>query len=533
MPTLNAKPKRNRAGYFRAYRARIRDEKRTLPDEVKRPDELIPWLETLTLTQGEGAGGPLRLFPWETAWIAGLEATRRRTVGLSIGRGAGKTALTGSLGAAAVAGPWAVPRGLVLIVASTFKQSRVAFAHARAFMRPIIAADPDRWRVLDSEHSALIEDRESGAILEAREATPGSLHGPAPVLIIGDEPAQWQATQRDRMFSALRTSLGKVPGSRALFIGTRPADANHWFAKLLERSGTTYAADPDGDPFDENQWHAANPSLAHFPELLATYREEAEDAAADPSLLPGFKALRLNQVGADVEEAVLIEAEAWARAEVDILPEARGPSVLAFDLSGGAAMAAAAAYWPATGRLEALAAFPAVPDLDERGRVDGADYQRMADDGDLLVLGDADERVVRVELLVAEALKRWGRPLRIVADYHQQRELTTALERARFPAAALELTGMGWKDGPGRIRDFRRLVNGAKVWTRPRLLMRSAFANARTVSDSMGSEKIIKGGAAGRKRTARDDVAVAALLAVSEGARMPAEAPRKRRYAVA
>ena len=155
-------------------------------------------------------------------------------------------------------------------------------------------------------------------------------------------------------------------------------------------------------------------------------------------------------------------------------------------------------------------------------------------DGDLLVLGDADERVVRVELLVAEALKRWGRPLRASwLTHHQQRELTTALERARFPAAALELTGMGWKDGPGRIRDFRRLVNGAKVWTRPRLLMRSAFANARTVSDSMGSEKIIKGGAAGRKRTARDDVAVAALLAVSEGARMPAEAPRKRRYAVA
>ena len=533
MPTLNAKPKRDRAGYFRAYRARIRDEKRTLPDEVKRPDELIPWLETLTLTQGEGAGGPLRLFPWEREWIGGLEAKRRRTVGLSIGRGAGKTALTGSLGAAAVAGPWAVPRGLVLIVASTFKQARVSFAHARAFMEPIIAADPERWRVLDSEHSALIEDRRTGATLEAREATPGSLHGPAPVLIIGDEPAQWQATQRDRMFSALRTSLGKVPGSRALFIGTRPADGDHWFAKLLLRSGTTYAADPDGDPFDPASWHAANPSLAHFPELLATYREEAEDAAADPSLLPGFKALRLNQGGVDVEAAVLIEAEAWQRCEVDLLPQAAGPCVLAFDLSGGDAMAAASCYWPSTGRLEALAAFPALPDLQERSRIDGADYAKMHADGDLLVLGADDERVVRVELLVAEALTRWGRPARVIADYHQLRELQTALDRAQFPAAALVTTGMGWKDGPGRIRDFRRLVNGAKVWTRPRLLMRSAFANARTVSDSMGSEKIIKGGASGRRRTARDDVAVAALLAVSEGARMPAAAPRKRRYAVA
>ena len=196
-------------------------------------------------------------------------------------------------------------------------------------------------------------------------------------------------------------------------------------------------------------------------------------------------------------------------------------------------MAAVACYWPSTGRLEALAAFPALPDLAERSRVDGADYQRMHDDEDLLILGDPDERVVRVELLVAEALGRWGRPSRIVADYHQQRELQTALDRARFPPAALVTTGMGWKDGPGRIRDFRRAAAGGKVYAKRSRLIRQAFSNARTVSDSMGSEKVIKGGASGRKRTARDDVAVAALLAVSEGARMPAEAPRRRRHMVA
>ena len=327
---------------MRAYRVKRRAEKppkvyKERPEKA-RPGSVIPWLEALTITQGEGAGGPLRLFPWERDWIDGLEASKRRTVGLSVARGAGKTALVGSLGAAAVAGPWAVPRGLVLIVASTFKQSRVAFAHALAFMRPIIADDPDRWRVLDSEQSALIEDRRTGATLEAREATPGSLHGPAPVLIIGDEPAQWKATQSDRMFSALRTSLGKVSGSRALFIGTRAADSGHWFSRLLARSGVTYAADPDADPFDEVQWHAANPSLAFMPELLATYREEAEDAQADPSLLPGFKALRLNLGGADVEVSMLIEAEAWERCECDILPAAAGPSVWGIDLSGGAAM---------------------------------------------------------------------------------------------------------------------------------------------------------------------------------------------------
>ena len=267
--------------------------------------------------------------------------------------------------------------------------------------------------------------------------------------------------------------------------------------------------------------------------MLETYREEADDARDDPSLLPGFRALRLNLGGSDVEVAVLIEAEAWARCEVDVLPQGAGPSVLAFDLSGGAAMAAAACYWPLTGRLEAVASFPPVPDLGERSRTDSAGYEQMHADGDLLILGDPDERVVRVELLVQEALRRWGRPARVLADYHQERELRTALDRARFPAASLVTTGMGWSDSPARIRDFRRAVHGGKIWVRPRLLLRQAFANARTISDSMGSEKIIKGGAPGRKRTARDDTAVAALLAVSEGARLPAAAPRPRRHAVA
>ena len=125
-----------------------------------------------------------------------------------------------------------------------------------------------------------------------------------------------------------------------------------------------------------------------------------------------------------------------------------------------------------------------------------------------------------------------GVPRGYVADYHQQRELQTALDRARFPAAALVLTGMGWRDGPGRIRDFRRAAAGGRLYARRALLIRQAFANARTISDSMGSEKIIKGGAPGRKRTTRDDVAVAALLAVSEGSQMPARR-RAPRHAVA
>ncbi|MDD9987225.1 MAG: hypothetical protein OXQ31_13190, partial [Spirochaetaceae bacterium] len=156
VPKLSKKPKRDRAAYMRAYRARKRAQGVATAPKVKRPTRLIPWIESLTVTQGEGAGGSLRLFPWERDWIDGLETDRRRTNGLSIARGAGKTTLVSALAAAAVAGPWAQSRGLVLIVASTFKQARVAFGHVLSFMQPVIAENAERWRVLDSSQAALI-----------------------------------------------------------------------------------------------------------------------------------------------------------------------------------------------------------------------------------------------------------------------------------------------------------------------------------------------------------------------------------------
>ena len=87
------------------------------------------------------------------------------------------------------------------------------------------------------------------------------------------------------------------------------------------------------------------------------------------------------------------------------------------------------------GRLEALAAFPELPDTGRtRGRVDGADYARMHADGDLLVMG---RRVVPVAELVDVALRQWGHPARIVADYHAERELRQALEAADVPLTDL------------------------------------------------------------------------------------------------
>ena len=516
------------ASYKRTWREAQRRANAELPEPKA---DLVDYVSELVITQGEGEGAAFEVLDWQREFIRKVEATAGGELGLSVAAGGGKTTLLGAIAAAGVYGPLARPRADVIVVAGSFGQALLTFDAAHSFLQPLIEADPRRFRVNRSETTALITDRKTGATLKAREATPGTLHGSAPALVLADEPAQWKPTQRDKIYSALRSRLGKIPGARLLAIGTRSDDATHWFTRLLSRSGVTYQADPEGDWTDPAQWHAANPSLPHFPALLAVYKRECAEAEADPSLLPEFRALRLNLGTADHAISVLIEAATWQRCECDILPAASGPTIWGVDLSGGDALAAVACYWPTTGRLEALAAFPAIPDLAERGRTDGADYARMRSEGDLLVLG---RRVVPVPGLVAAALERWGRPARFVADHHQERELREALEAADFPAASLTTTGMGWTDSPGRIRDFRRQIGAGKVWARPRLLIRQAMANARTVSDSMASEKVIKGGASGRKRTARDDVAIAALLAVSEGARMAGTGrARRRRHYVA
>ena len=53
------------------------------------------------------------------------------------------------------------------------------------------------------------------------------------MLVIADEPAQWPPGTSDRMIAALRTSLGKIDGGRLIALGTRPADSEHWFEKML------------------------------------------------------------------------------------------------------------------------------------------------------------------------------------------------------------------------------------------------------------------------------------------------------------
>ena len=271
-------------------------------------------------------------------------------------------------------------------------------------------------------------------------------------------------------------------------------------------------------PFKVATWRRANPSLSHMPDLLAVIRAEAQDAKRDPAALQSFRALRLNQGVADTISSVLVDADTWRTAMG--LPAAGKRSseyVLGVDLGQNAAMSATAAFFR-SGELEAVAAFPELPGLAERGLADGVGrlYIEMEARGELIQAG---RRVSDIGELLREALRRWGRPVAIACDRWRIAELKQHLEAVKFPLVALIERGQGFRDGGQDLRDFRGGVLAGEVRPAGSLLLTSAMAEARAVGDPAGNWKLAKHSQGGRRAAARDDAAAAAVLAVGVGRR--------------
>ena len=482
------------------------------------------YIEGLALSGGDLDGEPFRVLPWERRFLRGVFRPGIQTAALSVGRGNGKSALVAAIASAVVdpEGPLHGPRREVVCVGPSFEQSRIIFEDVLSFLGARYDLDDRRrWRKANTANRALLECRKTGCRVRCIGSDPSTAHGLRPFLALLDEPAQFDSAKRDRMLSAIRTGLGKVPGSRLVALGTRPALDGHWFARMLA-GGADYAqvhAARANDPqFQRRTWKRANPSLDALPSLEEAIRAEAAAAKLDEAALQSFLALRLNMGVPDAVASVLVEVATWQRAEALPAPETRSRDfVVGIDLGTSAAMSATAAYFR-SGELEAVACFPELPSLAERGLGDGVGdlYQRMAGHGELFQAG---RRVSDVGALLREVLDRWGRPVAVVCDRWRVAELRQALEGAGFPIAAMVERGMGYRDGGADVRDFRAAVLADKVRPSRSLLLRAALAEARVTSDAAGNAKLSKGAQGGRRLRARDDAAAAAVLAVAEGAR--------------
>ena len=118
----------------------------------------------------------------------------------------------------------------------------------------------------DNNWNASIQHRAEGTTLRVLASDARRAHGRAGFLLLLDEPAMWPRESSEKMYSALSTTLGKIPGGRLIAIGTMPVDPTSWFSKLLKNAdvGMTFAADRvevAQNPFDWRHVRKANPSL--------------------------------------------------------------------------------------------------------------------------------------------------------------------------------------------------------------------------------------------------------------------------------
>ena len=363
------------------------------------------------------------MFPWEKRFVKGDFVPGVRSAALSVARGNGKTATCSAIAAATVDGPLVQQQAECILVASSFTQSRIDFEHVLAFLRPVIERDGEgkygRFRIQDSSNTALIQDRRTGARVRCIASDPRRAHGLAPALVLADEPAQWEPSKAEKMLAALKTGLGKIPGSRLVALETKPDDPDHWFSKMLA-GGCDYsqchAAGKDDPKFTKRTWNKANPSLRWMPKLLKEIQTEADEAALDPSALASFEALRLNLGTGDTVQSVLVSADTWKR--VEGTADQRGLYSLGIDMGTNAAMSAASAYFPQTGLLDGFCVFPELPSLGERGLKDGVGnlYKKLHQEGDLILAG---RRVSDVGQLLDECKMHWGRPGVISCDRRQ------------------------------------------------------------------------------------------------------------------
>ena len=183
---------------------------------------LTDYIASLTITQGAGAGAPIRLLRWQRRFLRGFERTDGDCA-LGVSGGAGKSTIVSAIACAVVNGPLRQPRAEVVCVASSFAQGRIIFEHVIAFLQALgrDLSDCKTWRLQDSANVATVEHRGTGARVRCIGSDPKRSHGLAPLLVCVDEPAQHPATTQ--VIPAPSLLLTAAMGEARVTNRTRPA----------------------------------------------------------------------------------------------------------------------------------------------------------------------------------------------------------------------------------------------------------------------------------------------------------------------
>ena len=485
----------------------------------------IDFIQTLHVPEGPRAGKPVRLAKYQRDFIRGALRRDTAVAVLSVGRGNGKSALSAGLALGALLGVWDdQPRREILIAARTRDQARIAFDFVVGFVQSLPHAVQEELTIRRNPRLEVEYAGDGGDhLLRVIASDSKNALGSAPTFVLMDERGHWPTDKGDDLEAALLSGMGKRNG-RALIISTSASDDQHSLSQWIDHPPPgTYVQEhrpSPGLPADDMEsLLEANPGakagIGSSPQWL--HAQATRAIARGGSALSSFRLYNRNERVSGESRNVLLTVDDWLHAEVSDLPPREGGCVVGVDLGGSASMSAVALYWPNTGRLEAFGAFPSNPSLADRGARDGVSgrYVEMRDRGELVTMGDRVVPAPQFLSRIHDVLD--GAPvLAFTADRYRQAEFQEALSAANLRMPVV-WRGQGFRDGAEDVERFRKAVFDGEVQVKPSLLLRSAMADAVTISDPAGNAKLAKG-----RATGRIDAAAAAILAVAEGMRRKA-----------
>ena len=457
------------------------------------------------------------LRPFQRRFLRGALAAGTDLAAMSCPRGNGKSWLAAHiLERCLTPGDVLNERGKeYLLCAGSIEQARLCFRFIRESLEPT-----GEYRFIDSVTRIGITHSASNTKLRVLSSNGKTALGIVGCpLLVADEPGSWETVGGALMWDAITTAQGK-PNSplRVIIIGTIAPSTDGWWADLIAQGshGSTYVQGLQGDRDKWDSWkeiRRVNPLTSISGDFRQKLRAERDAAYGDSRLKARFLSYRLNVPTSDAAEVLLTVDDYRTMCARDV-SDREGRPLVACDLGGGRAWSAAVAVWQ-SGRMEALALAPGIPDLIEqerRDRVSPGTYGRLVESGQLQLADGL--HVQPPSLLWAMIQEAWGQPVRIICDRFRLGDMQDAVNGA----CALEPRVTRWAEAAADIRALRKgvLDGPLSLAESSRPLVEASLAVSRVKNDDAGNVRLEK---RGHNNEARDDVAAALTLAAGGFAR--------------
>ncbi|GEM_PF-2275332 len=492
---------------MRAYRARKKAEREAaaaaqVEAEREPPADpvgaLAEWAAaTLKVPAGHPmAGRPMALPDFAERFLR--DGWGAHESALCVARKNAKSAVCAVLALGHLCGPLRAPgwRGAVASI------SKEKAAELRGQVAAISEASGLPVKVRRSPYPGVILS--NSGTLETLSADRTAGHASSFDLVIVDETGLMPERARE-LLAGLRSSVSAKAG-RIVHISIR--GDSPLFAEILENPATVahvHAAPADAQIDDRAAWAAANPGLGSIKQT--SYMEaECERIRGVPSDEPSFRAFDLNQPLNPAAQMIFSPDDLRACFVAEPPPRS-GDCFLGLDFGEATSATAAAAIWPATGRMETWMGFGEVPPIRDRQRRDSAPYEAMVKRGELRLYPG---RVVRPEAFLTDlAADLVGcRIAGAAADSYKDSESLDFLDRSglQWPVK-FRRVGAG-KDGGRDVRGLQRLVLLKRLHMVENLSFVTAIAKSTIRRDGNGNPGLDKANSRGRI-----DVLSAAVIA--------------------